>query len=1129
MPASPEEALLVQYARAGAAGAAEELVRHCAPDLYRTALGVLGDAHEAEDAAQDAAMRLLRGARTYRPGGSFRAWLHRLAVNAARDRMRARARRAAVEKEGAMVREAKPQGREEFDEAVRAAVARLEEPRRSAVVLVYFQGLSRQEAAEALRLPVGTVSSALARAKEDLRGRLAGAGALAIGLSVEGLDSMLGALSLPGMPARVGMRLAEAARSGLGAKATAGTAAAAKGGVAMKVVAGVIAAGTLAGAVAVSTGMGRTPAPLAAMPEVKENPISKPSDREEVFEFAQKPSVKKAGGKVVISFATRGKCDATVAIVDGKGRVVRHLASGVLGSNAPWPFKQNSLSQSIEWDGTDDQGKKAPAGCKARVSLGLKASYGTTLAFNPYDVLPAGVACDREGNAYVIDVRRLEPGPVIRVYSREGKYLRTINPPPAGLTPKDYATTFDVIGLTGQPFYIKKPMPHGYMYRALRGMGMVVSSEGSLVWAAPGNRIKKHLRIMQTNGSGGRVGSQLGPWQMITGRAFLAFTKDESKLYVGGTRGGMGKYHGPFHCVLRFGLDDPAPKEWNGHGWGPKVPVFVGELDKSGADNAHLNDPHGVATDKDGNVYVCDYGNNRVQVFDSNAKHLRTIRIDRPDQIAVHRKTGDVYVLVPRFSKSDPKGFKALPKSKVVKFSPDGKHLATFEFPGAYNGNAGWITSMALDDSAERGLVWLGSPTGLNTWNGKGLWRVADKGNAFENLGDVARYDPWDPWRDSTSQYITVDRENRWLYMKNVRLPGYANCLARFDTATGKRDEQWSVTGKFDERHGRRRPSGKLPNGVDEQLVGPDGLLYIRGGVPSTKGDPEYVWRVDPETGKEVPFPAAQGGRIQFKGWHSPKFHRDGLTVAPNGDIYVVQHINVKLAGFKPEPWRAARGFTPLLLHHYGADGALKRKDILPGIPAGPGGVRVDRAGNIYMAHNMRPADRPYPELLWNLGAEAPKDLARRFFVGTLCKFGPKGGKIESFLKEGPWGTRPGRRRKATGLKASYVGLGPFGGGCVCPTCRADLDGFDRAYAPIKDLSCVMVLDSNFNRVARIGNYGGPDCQGPESEYPEPEIGFAGPSYLAVSDKSLYAVDHANRRVVRVDLGYEAEETVSLP
>ncbi len=68
--------------------------------------------------------------------------------------------------------------------------------------------------------------------------------------------------------------------------------------------------------------------------------------REEVFEFAQRPQVARDGDKVTIRFASKGYCDATMAIEDEQGRIVRYLASGVLGPNAPDPFQKNSAGLS---------------------------------------------------------------------------------------------------------------------------------------------------------------------------------------------------------------------------------------------------------------------------------------------------------------------------------------------------------------------------------------------------------------------------------------------------------------------------------------------------------------------------------------------------------------------------------------------------------------------------------------------------------------------------------------------------------------------------------------------------------------------------------------------------------------
>lgn len=181
---------------------------------------------------------------------------------------------------------------------------------------------------------------------------------------------------------------------------------------------------------AASVVLGGQPAPL--------NPYRGAQPRQEVFEFAEKPSVKREGAKWVIAFASKGRCDATVAILDKQGKIVRHLASGVLGPNAPWPFQQDSLVQRIEGDGLSDSFEKAPEGCRVRVSLGLKAKYELSMACDPYDLPQRGknaqedptyVGSDAQGNVYVGAVNRGACQGY--VFDRQGKYLRTFCPIPA--------------------------------------------------------------------------------------------------------------------------------------------------------------------------------------------------------------------------------------------------------------------------------------------------------------------------------------------------------------------------------------------------------------------------------------------------------------------------------------------------------------------------------------------------------------------------------------------------------------------------------------------------------------------------------------------------------------------------
>src|SRR5690606_35725207 len=74
--------------------------------------------------------------------------------------------------------------------------------------------------------------------------------------------------------------------------------------------------------------------------------------RESDYSFQTEPKVTKKGdSSYLIEFETKSFCDATVYIQDESGKILRHIASGVLGEKAPEPFQLNSKLQKIEWDG----------------------------------------------------------------------------------------------------------------------------------------------------------------------------------------------------------------------------------------------------------------------------------------------------------------------------------------------------------------------------------------------------------------------------------------------------------------------------------------------------------------------------------------------------------------------------------------------------------------------------------------------------------------------------------------------------------------------------------------------------------------------------------------------------------
>jgi len=74
-----------------------------------------------------------------------------------------------------------------------------------------------------------------------------------------------------------------------------------------------------------------------------------------------------------ISFAISKPTPVTVEILDEKGKVVRHLAAGLLGEHAPEPFLKGRLAQSLLWDRKDDDGRRVWGKCQVRVGPGAEA------------------------------------------------------------------------------------------------------------------------------------------------------------------------------------------------------------------------------------------------------------------------------------------------------------------------------------------------------------------------------------------------------------------------------------------------------------------------------------------------------------------------------------------------------------------------------------------------------------------------------------------------------------------------------------------------------------------------------------------------------------------------------------
>jgi outer membrane protein assembly factor BamB len=883
--------------------------------------------------------------------------------------------------------------------------------------------------------------------------------------------------------------------------------------------------------------------------------------------FTKKPAVTKAGDKVMITFAVDRETDVAVFIEDAKGVIVRHLVAGVLGKNPPEPLKANSLEQSVEWDGKDDDGRpvsgvsvqvsgaqpdtrtlKPETPLRVRVAAGMKVGYAGT-AFsdktgpnNIADVM--GMAVGPDGRLYVLShrwQRYVGYSTAVHVFRRDGAYEQTIKPfhgnlaeerikplgafrtKEEGLVPIVYSANIDIsyypnVDIQQQPAFTPdgrlvlavKPSPgywNSFAYLA------VIDGDGGIPgdkYAGPPFGAKEwdtQLVAPFGDGKGGFASFNI---------PYLAASQDGKAVYLTGLRtGGLQAKRALDHAVYGAPLPERGP-----------IQLVFGDPAAAGNDDKHLSDPRGVAVDGKGHILVADFGNNRVVVLNEKDKTMAgSFPADAPFWVGANAKTGAIYV-----------GTK---QSAVVKFSgwPDPKEVARADFAAQFNKiNAherpGTPLHLALDASAEKPLLWAAYAGSPYAAAGGPPLRLEDLGTSFSDAKPVDAYSPIYPWN------LSADPLRREVSCQSggIRI---------LNEETGK---------IADVAH---------PFGAEANLVrlGLNGQVFGQGHSSKLK-------RFD-RKGKLLPFEATAGdkalnGQLNNQPEGTTAWPRD-FCVDRRGDIYV-KNRNKDYHGL-------------MSVEQHSPDGALKRTAIWM-TTDGALGPRVDLKGNIYMGECVKPLGQPYPEIF---SGRLPKGKEAEYvwMYGSLVKYGPKGGaawyptgtkwalpyagecKLDPALKKekvsGTRGTGLIKEMELQGAEWFRPGLAyllDMGGcgtdRCHCTACDFDVDDFGRSFCPNQGLFRVEVADTNGNKILNIGGYGNQDHCGPDSyvmdpagkflrprkaddpkdlksPFAEPELAFNWFTGLAVTDRHLYVADGNNRRVLRGRIEYAATETAVVP
>jgi len=914
--------------------------------------------------------------------------------------------------------------------------------------------------------------------------------------------------------------------------------------------------------------------------------------RQEIFEFAEAPKLVRKGDQFTISFASKGWCDATIAIENAEGAIVRHLASGVLGARAPEPFQKDTLSQHVVWDGKDDQGRYLAdyAGCLVRVSLGLKPEFERTLFWEPKKRTAPGnavcVAPAREG-VYVHDGGAVDH---VRLFSHDGSYVRTVYPPPANMLEKFDGLNWAEFPQDGRKLPLKLGQPQATFLdsggntkqvgpaKYYQAASAVAAHDGKLAlldrWlnrissdGSTGEMKRKGARVSLP--SRGEVDNDCEPGYAPPRSA--SFSPDGKWVYFTGFHGkGRSPAGGPqewLPAVLKLDYQsNPDPQ------------VFAGGItdDKSGSADGQFKVPTAVSVDDQGRVFVADYMNDRIQVFDPSGKHLKNVPAKKPASVAVNPKNGEIYVfswnLVNRFLPQDHK----LEETTFVRLKgmDDPKVLASYPLPlvGHHpaifmNRTHGIQHNVWVDFHGDEPVIWLLPGTGgtseklllsrgdyksLPAWSTSGLRLLVEKDGKLAEKRDFGK--------DAIASVKRADppkvlRQRLYVHPRTGKL-----YLAEGDSGVMKSFQELV---EIDPKTGEINLI-KLPLTAEDLAFDLDGLIYLR-------SDTDVV-RFNMSNWQEVPFDygeerenvgfdesvrvvkKAQGGILlpsTRPGW----FHMGGMWVSPRGHLVLscynpVKPIEINIPGAFRQTFAAGKPYQAKLypgrynefqIHAWDRRGKLAFEDLVPGIHI-TDGVAMDKDDNVYvMAANVRVLD------------------GNEYFIErseTLIKFNPGKARITSGSRNVPVVVGADAEKKLGPVQISKnhngkswiegaewlyggVGFGGFnsakgGGGCACMNARFALDLFARSFAPEVDHFSVAVLDTSGNLILRIGKYGNVDDGKPLINDGGPpnrrsiggdEVALFHAAYPAVhTDRRLFIADAGNSRILSVKLGYHASE-----
>ncbi|MEX1095966.1 MAG: hypothetical protein WED34_07945 [Planctomycetales bacterium] len=896
--------------------------------------------------------------------------------------------------------------------------------------------------------------------------------------------------------------------------------------------------------------------------------------RETTFEFAEQPSVARDGDRVEIAFTTASLCDVTVAIEDAAGKIVRHLASGVLGKNAPEPFQKDSRAQKLVWDGKDDTGKYLDDKDRlvVRVSLGLQPRFEKPLFWSPKKRV-GGDSLRMRASAEGVYVFDGGTNPQLRLFDHAGDYVRTVYPFSADKIgevdgvkwlpfPPDDETFPVKWGLPQTTFLTQSDLKWGGNWPTAGG-----GANASAMDTRDGRILLFDQRINQLATDGGTGGRPLAgpactfPVQLGTVHNFqggtyhippisAAIDPQGKWIYLAGYLWWNPWQQGSLNGVARLPLDA---------GPDAKPEIFLGNMDKdrAGKRPGEFDCAASVACDRQGRVYVSDYMNDRVQVFTPDGAFVRQIDVERPAIVRLHPETDEIFVGSWSMQCTYSDRFAWRKPGVLTHFAPldDPRLLARYDLdvPGS---NGGWdYTQAEIDTWTTPPTVWLArGPDRRDGWWDRSNVRmfVSQDGKLvlkrdFAAEAKQALLRPRPPKHER--QRLYVNPKNGRVYIGEHLQPS-PEASKSFDDLL-EIDPETGAVDLVD-----------LPFDTEDMCFDIHGHAYLRTHNLIVRYDPSTTpWREVPfDYGEErspVGYNSSTGRRahvlsgIPVRGEKGTMFHLGGIGVSPAGHV-VVSACNPspneprkKKEGQNVQDSSGGRPYVPRIfpgrargfeIHVFDRHGQVLYDDAVPGILFS-NGLDVDANGSLYVFAGA---------CAYIDGKPYPNDA-----TCTLIKTAPKAIKVLATRSEIPLegDTRPDRapdlfkgnlgQAWVEGAEWAFGGVGMDGKSlssatrdCSCvANSRPAVDYFGRTFAPEADRYRVVALDTAGNVILRFGHYGNADSAGAESAAPVggDEVALMHALYVAThTDHRVFVADMGNQRLVSVKLGYAKTARVPL-